>query len=348
MQLANFPLNLPVPLMQALGDLEGLQTGLQGLSPGSGEGEFWMRLAVHLQSLDEVARALPEDVDAEALAAWLAASMGGDELPQGGEDLPSVLPGDLRIPGPELAAQGVVPWRTQPGTDGGTDVRSGALSLRDQWLALMGHRMSSDAEPVPGQKAPDLRNAAAMLAELSGSVRHETPLVSVSPMAVEGGASSGSGPGLPQTSVSPRMFQLDVPLHQPGWDRSLGERVRWMASEKVQVAELRLNPPSLGPLEVRVHVEGDRTHINFLAPQAAVREAIDAALPRLRELFAEGGLNLGDVTVSHQDARHAGGEGNHGPGRSGPDADAVADAETGSVAAAQGPRQGLGLVDYYA
>jgi flagellar hook-length control protein FliK len=144
------------------------------------------------------------------------------------------------------------------------------------------------------------------------------------------------------------MFNLEVPMHQPGWDQALGERVKWMANQNVQVAEIRLNPPSLGPLEVRVHVEGDRTHVNFLAPQATTREAIDAALPRLREMFAEGGLSLGDVTVSHQDARQARGQNGEGSGQGGAQGNDQGHEEGATLNNELSPSQGLGLVDYYA
>jgi hypothetical protein len=208
--------------------------------------------------------------------------LGGDDLPQGGEDLPVAVPG---------GSDGQAPL---PADHGGG--RPLGRFLREQLLASLpmlvrmpmavraaGHRCSRH-EHVPGTgggRGPDPPDQAPAAAA-AGIV------------AATGDSSSWrhNPPSRPAASL-PRVFQMDVPLQQPGWDRALGERVRWMANEKVQVAELRLNPPNLGPLEVRLHVEGDRTHVNFVAPQAAVREAIDAALPRLRELFAEGGLELG-------------------------------------------------------
>lgn len=91
-----------------------------------------------------------------------------------------------------------------------------------------------------------------------------------------------------------------------GWDGALAQKVVWLAGERQQVAELHLNPPHLGPLEVRVSVAADQSgtaHAQFTSPHAAVREAIEAAMPRLREILAESGITLGNTTVGNESFR---------------------------------------------
>lgn len=102
---------------------------------------------------------------------------------------------------------------------------------------------------------------------------------------------------------------VDVPLRQPGWDQALSERVLWVANNKFQGAEIKLNPAHLGPVEVRVQLHNDQAQISFTAQHAATREALEAALPRLREMFSASGYNLVDVNVSQhsfaEQQRHA-------------------------------------------
>jgi len=72
------------------------------------------------------------------------------------------------------------------------------------------------------------------------------------------------------------------------------------------VAELHLNPPHLGPLEVRLSITSDQNAVanaQFTSPHAAVREAIEAAMPRLREILAESGVTLGNTTVGNDSFR---------------------------------------------
>lgn len=98
-------------------------------------------------------------------------------------------------------------------------------------------------------------------------------------------------PALPTTTV-------ETPLRQPGWDQALSERVLWVANQKFQGAEIKLNPANLGPIEVRVQLHHDQAQISFTAQHAPAREALEAALPRLREMFSANGYELVDVNVS--------------------------------------------------
>ncbi|MBI2289446.1 MAG: flagellar hook-length control protein FliK [Betaproteobacteria bacterium] len=95
-------------------------------------------------------------------------------------------------------------------------------------------------------------------------------------------------------------LKLDIPVGAPGWNGELAQKVVWMATQQQQVAELRLNPPHLGPVEVKLTVgndQGTQAGIQFASPHLATREAIESALPRLREMMADSGIALGDVTV---------------------------------------------------
>ena len=105
------------------------------------------------------------------------------------------------------------------------------------------------------------------------------------------GGAAGAATSLPGTQVS-------VPFQQPGWDQAVGERVLWMVNQKLQGAEIKLNPPHLGPIEVRVQLHQDQAQVNFTAQHAVVREALEAALPRLRDMFQGQGMALVNVDVS--------------------------------------------------
>jgi flagellar hook-length control protein FliK len=70
----------------------------------------------------------------------------------------------------------------------------------------------------------------------------------------------------------------------------------------MQQAEIKLTPPDLGPLEIKITLHNDQTNVSFVANHAATRDALEAAIPRLREMFNEANLNLGHVDVGQQQA----------------------------------------------
>lgn len=95
----------------------------------------------------------------------------------------------------------------------------------------------------------------------------------------------------------------NLPTLQPGgnpeaWSRALGERLLMMADKGLQSATLRLQPEHLGPMEIRISVSEDgATKVLFSAHHGQTRDALEGAIPRLRELFAEQGLSLAQANV---------------------------------------------------
>lgn len=69
-------------------------------------------------------------------------------------------------------------------------------------------------------------------------------------------------------------------------------------NQSVSGAQIRINPQHMGPVEVKIQLQNEQLSISFTAQHGATREAIDAALPRLREMLSEQNVNLVDVDVS--------------------------------------------------
>lgn len=97
---------------------------------------------------------------------------------------------------------------------------------------------------------------------------------------------------------------IDIPLFDDKWGEALNDRVLWMAGRTIKNAEIRMNPAELGPIRVQVLVEDDAAKISFSASHALTREAIEQALPRLREMLSENGISLANTTVSDSGVQH--------------------------------------------
>lgn len=93
---------------------------------------------------------------------------------------------------------------------------------------------------------------------------------------------------------------LSKHLTHPEWNTELGEKLLWMHKQAVPSAEIRLNPEHLGPISIKIDVNQDQANVIFTAQHAAVRDAIEAAIPKLREMLGGQNLNLADVNVSQQ------------------------------------------------
>ncbi|MGI2171660.1 flagellar hook-length control protein FliK [Shewanella sp. MF05960] len=71
-----------------------------------------------------------------------------------------------------------------------------------------------------------------------------------------------------------------------------------MVSNGIQQAEIRLDPPELGHLTVKIQIQGDQTQVQFHVAQSQTRDLVEQAIPRLRDMLASEGLQLTDSKVS--------------------------------------------------
>ena len=102
----------------------------------------------------------------------------------------------------------------------------------------------------------------------------------------------------PAQAHANNQVRVDVPVGEKGWDQAVAQRVVWLATNNQQTAQLHVTPPNLGPVEIRITINNDQASAVFVSPHANVREALESALPRLREMFADSGLTLGNVNVA--------------------------------------------------
>jgi flagellar hook-length control protein FliK len=121
-----------------------------------------------------------------------------------------------------------------------------------------------------------------------------SPLLAVTPLAAKVSADV----------LLPSQLSLNTSFQSAGqWGEAVTEKVMWMSSKGIKEAIIQLDPPELGSLQVKVGVNQDQAQVSFTVQNASVREALDQQSMRLREMFAEDGLNLTDVDVSDQSSK---------------------------------------------
>lgn len=143
---------------------------------------------------------------------------------------------------------------------------------------------------------------------------------------------------------------ITKPVSHPGWSKDLGEHILWMNNKEIPAAEIKLNPVHLGPVSVRIDVNQDnQATILFTAQHAETKEALEASVPKLREMLQGQQLNLVNVNISQNPGSH------HGRPSAPPFQGASGSQETGFDNTAQSPESGeteqavsKGLLSLYA
>ena len=167
------------------------------------------------------------------------------------------------------------------------------------------------------------------------------------------GLSAQNGVGLrPQSPLGTPTYVMDTPVESDEWGAVFSKRINFLVKNSVQTAELRLDPPEMGRVNIKIKMSQDgAASIQIHAQHANVRDAIETAMPRLRELLSESGIGMGNVDVSTQFSQRQNENRGDFEGRLGksifPDGGMDDDVESGE----SGPVRSISsdsLVDFYA
>lgn len=153
-----------------------------------------------------------------------------------------------------------------------------------------------------------------------------------------------------QTSATSAV-QSPMVLTKDNASDQVAERVQMMMSKNLKHVDIRLDPPELGRMQIRMSLNNDSATVHFTVQNQQTRDMVDQAMPRLREMLSQQGIQLADTSVQQQgqQQRHAshgsgtGGSGN-GPSTGGGDVDSVDNGTSVEVAV----KQNKDGISYYA
>jgi flagellar hook-length control protein FliK len=180
---------------------------------------------------------------------------------------------------------------------------------------------------------------------ITGEAAPAARLPSGSELGVVAAAGSAASTSASLAASAPAMEQaLRTAVGTPRWSEELASRLVVMSSRGQHEGSLTLTPEHLGPLEVRISINQNTANVWFGAQHADTRAALAEAMPRLRELFSEAGLSLGQAGVSQETPRRSASDATPGQGSFSGESDAA----EALVAPVVVRHLGSALVDLYA
>lgn len=150
-----------------------------------------------------------------------------------------------------------------------------------------------------------------------------------------------------QQNFQNQIFDKAVNINKPEAAQELANKVQVMMNQKNMVADIRLDPPDLGQMQIKIALQGDSASVSMVVQSQAAREALEHNEPRLKELLEQQGIELGQSSVQ-QDSKGNKGESDGNNFASGKGSEAVdelaGDAEQGQVVTMNEPDG----IDYFA
>nr|WP_256489683.1 flagellar hook-length control protein FliK [Pleionea sp. CnH1-48] len=89
-------------------------------------------------------------------------------------------------------------------------------------------------------------------------------------------------------------------LYSRNWQGDFSQKINWMKQSGLETAQIELDPPELGPLNVKIVQQNGVTQIAVQVHHSQTRDLIEQNLDRLRDSLSESGIELGNLDVSSQ------------------------------------------------
>jgi flagellar hook-length control protein FliK len=110
---------------------------------------------------------------------------------------------------------------------------------------------------------------------------------------------SAGAAGVPDSPATPTL-KVTAGVETADFGQGLAERVSWMVDRNLNGAKLQVNPPQLGPIEVRIAVQGDHAQVWLTSHSAVTRDALESSSPKLREMLGSQGFGQVSVDISQR------------------------------------------------
>lgn len=178
---------------------------------------------------------------------------------------------------PHFLAAGTAEGEVQPaGTSAmAAGSEAAAFAALEQGLAASGHGLGEHSGEA---KAAELNHSLSGVGTLQGQANSQVRAEAVS-------------------AQSP----LQLSKEQAG--DQLAERVQMMMSKNLKHVDIRLDPPELGKLHIKLSVNQDQASVQFTVGNQQTRDLVEHAMPRLRELLNQQGLQLAQSSVQQESPR---------------------------------------------
>ncbi|GHB62379.1 hypothetical protein GCM10008107_09320 [Psychrosphaera saromensis] len=81
------------------------------------------------------------------------------------------------------------------------------------------------------------------------------------------------------------------------------QQIGMMLSKNMKSIDIRLDPPDLGTMQIKLTMNNDQASVSFVVSNQQAKDALDASLPRLRDMLEQQGMELADSDVQHGNAK---------------------------------------------
>jgi len=92
-----------------------------------------------------------------------------------------------------------------------------------------------------------------------------------------------------------------IAINRKDFTNAVKDKVMLMINQKIQQVEIKLDPPELGNMHIRVNLQNEQAIVNFVVQNQQAKEALEQNLTKLKDMLAENGVDVGESNIEQQD-----------------------------------------------
>ncbi|MDO6426469.1 flagellar hook-length control protein FliK [Thalassotalea sp. 1_MG-2023] len=114
--------------------------------------------------------------------------------------------------------------------------------------------------------------------------------------------------------------QETIAINRKDFSAEVKEKVMVMINQKLRQLEIRLDPPELGSMQVKINMQNEQAAVNFVVQNPQAKDALEQHMGKLKEMLEQSGVDVGDANIEQRDQQtndgdEAGGEQAQGKNR---------------------------------
>ncbi|WP_163921282.1 flagellar hook-length control protein FliK [Photobacterium sp. Alg240-V54] len=113
----------------------------------------------------------------------------------------------------------------------------------------------------------------------------------------------------PALAMTPAQSPLLLTREQAG--EQVHERINMMMAKNLKQVDIRLDPPELGKIQIKLNITQDQASVQFTVNNSQTRDMVEQAMPRLREMLQQQGLQLAQSSVQQETPQQFSGQHNN-------------------------------------
>ena len=91
-----------------------------------------------------------------------------------------------------------------------------------------------------------------------------------------------------------------IAIYRKDFSDAVKDKVMVMINQKIKQLEIRLDPPELGSMQVRLNLQNEQAAVSFIVQNQQAKEALEQNIGKLKEMLAESGIDVGDANIEQR------------------------------------------------